>query len=82
MGLSPNSSPALSLELWWQRWKTEVARDFAWLAVEQVECVAEIPAAAPWRRQPWQLTSQRRPLLRNKLAAFCKHAFPQNEMFQ
>jgi len=74
---SPNSYLPLSLELWWQRWKTEVALDFAWLAVEPVECVAEIPAAAPW-----QLTSQRRALLRNKFVAFCKHAFPQNEMFQ
>jgi len=82
MWLSPNSCLPLSLELWWQRWMTEVALDFAWLAVEPLECVAEIPAAAPWLWQPWQVASQRRALLHNKFVAFCKHPFPQNEMFQ
>jgi hypothetical protein len=79
---SPNSYLPLSLELWWQRWKTEVAPDFAWLVVEPVECLAEIPAAAPWLRQPSQSTSQRRPLLRNAFVAFCKHTFQQNGMLQ
>ena len=77
MGLSPNSCPQFAQELWWQKWMMEVAQDFGWQIVEPVECVAEIPAVAPWLRQPSQLTSQRRPLLRYEFVAFYEHAFPQ-----
>jgi hypothetical protein len=54
MGLSPNFCPQVAQELWWLKWMMEVARDFEWQIVEPVECVAEIPAAAPWLRQPSQ----------------------------